>query len=212
MARDTCKSNNGQLLQSSKDTCNNKLEVVGPLPYRWFHRRGQGALSMVSSKDAKEVGNREHHTHSGICVAFHLLFAAEKEWRVFISFPIRFFFELVNRNEGACRRYAIQKNPKAARQGLQANRQIQQLQSKQSNNRRGTLLLARLLSSTLVSSTRTRLHERSRVQALCGLPGVLPWCFISPRDDQSSGLQSDRRLEWQELHRLGTVDDKVFEL
>ena len=33
---------------------------------------------MVSSKDAKEVGNREHHTHSGICVAFHLRFAAEE--------------------------------------------------------------------------------------------------------------------------------------
>ena len=53
----------------------------------------------------------------------------------------------------------------------------------QSNNRRGTLLLARLLSSTLVSSTRTRPH--SRVQALCGLPGVLPGCFISPRDDRT---------------------------
>ena len=43
---------------------------------------------MVSSKDAKEVGNREHHTHSGICVASQLRFAAE-EWRVFISFPNR---------------------------------------------------------------------------------------------------------------------------
>ena len=31
---------------------------------------GQGELSMVSSKDAKEVGNREHHTHNRICVAF----------------------------------------------------------------------------------------------------------------------------------------------
>ena len=45
---------------------------------------------MVSSKDAKEGGNRELPTHSGICVAFHLQFAAKKEWRVFISFPIRF--------------------------------------------------------------------------------------------------------------------------
>ena len=108
VARDTCKSNNCQLLQSSKDTCNNKIkgvgprslsmvsskrtggaidgfiegrqwgnrEHVGPLPYQWFHRMGQGALSMVSSKDAKEVGNREHHMHSWICVAFHLWFAA----------------------------------------------------------------------------------------------------------------------------------------
>ena len=47
------------------------------------------ALSMVSSKDVKEVGNREHHTHSGICVAFRLPFAAEEEWRVFIYFPYR---------------------------------------------------------------------------------------------------------------------------
>ena len=43
---------------------------------------------MVSSKYAKEAGNREHHTHNGICV--HCV-AAEKEWQVFISFPIRFF-------------------------------------------------------------------------------------------------------------------------
>ena len=30
-------------------------------------------------------------------------------------------------------------------------------------------------------------------------------------DDLSAGLQSDRRLVWQKLQRLGTVDDKVFE-
>ena len=51
------------------------------------------ALSMVSSKDAKEIGNREHHMHNGICVASHLRFAAEKEWLVFVSFPIRFFLK-----------------------------------------------------------------------------------------------------------------------
>ena len=55
---------------------------------------------MVSSKDAKEVGNREHHTHSGICVAFHLLFAVEKEWQVFISFPIRLGKKLLD--SGVC--------------------------------------------------------------------------------------------------------------
>ena len=55
---------------------------------------------MVSSKDAKEVGNREHHTHSGICVAFHLWFAGEKEWRVFISFPIRLGKKLLD--SGVC--------------------------------------------------------------------------------------------------------------
>ena len=44
---------------------------------------------MVSSKDAKEVGEREHHTQSWICLAFHQLFALEKEWPLFISFPIR---------------------------------------------------------------------------------------------------------------------------
>ena len=91
---------------------NNKLEGVGPLPLLMVSlKRTRGAidgftegrqggnrghvgplpLSMVSSKDANEGGNREHHTHSGICVAFHLQFAAEKEWQVFISFPIRFF-------------------------------------------------------------------------------------------------------------------------
>ena len=48
---------------------------------------------MNSSKDAKEVGNREHHTHSGICVAFRLPFAAEKECRVFISFQIRSYLK-----------------------------------------------------------------------------------------------------------------------
>ena len=53
-------------------------------PYQWLHRRGQGELSMVSSQDAKEVGNREYHTHSWIRVAFHLRYAAKKEWRVLI--------------------------------------------------------------------------------------------------------------------------------
>ena len=46
---------------------------------------------MISSKDTMERGNRENHTHSGICMAFRLPFAAEKEWRVFIYFPIRLF-------------------------------------------------------------------------------------------------------------------------
>ena len=49
---------------------------------------------MVSLKDTKEVGNRSHHTHRGIYVAFHLQFASEKEWRVLISVPIRFFLNL----------------------------------------------------------------------------------------------------------------------
>ena len=31
-------------------------------------------------------------------------------------------------------------------------------------------------------------------------------------DTDSAGLQSDRRLVWQKLQRLGPVDDKVFEL
>ena len=50
------------------------------------------------------------------------------------------------------RPYKLQ-NPKAARQGLQANQQIQHWVIKQSNNSRGTLLLARLLWSILVSSS-----------------------------------------------------------
>ena len=55
---------------------------------------------MVSSKDSKDVGNREHHTHSWICVAFHLQLAAEKEWRVFIYFPIRLGKKLLD--SGVC--------------------------------------------------------------------------------------------------------------
>ena len=35
-----------------------KLKVLDHCPYQWFHRRGQGALSMVSSKNANEgTGN-----------------------------------------------------------------------------------------------------------------------------------------------------------
>ena len=59
MARDTCKSNNCQILESSKDTCNNKIKGVGPL-----------SLSMVSSKrtggaidgfiEGRQRGNREY--------------------------------------------------------------------------------------------------------------------------------------------------------
>ena len=63
---------------SSKDA--NAGEGTGNMwdhcPYQWFHRMGQGALSIFSSEDAKEVGDREHHTLSGICVAFYLQFAA----------------------------------------------------------------------------------------------------------------------------------------
>ena len=91
MARDTCKSNNCQLLQSSKDTCNNKVKSVGPLSLSMVSSKRTGGaidgfiegrqrgnrehvgplpLSMVSSKGAgalsivssKEVGNREHHS------------------------------------------------------------------------------------------------------------------------------------------------------
>ena len=49
--------------------------------YQWFYR--------MTWCDAKEVGNREHHTPSRICVAFHLLSGTEKKWQVFIYFPIR---------------------------------------------------------------------------------------------------------------------------
>ena len=96
-------------------------EHVGPLP-----------LSMVSSEPQR--GQGEHHTHNGICMAFHLQFAAEKEWQVFISFPIRFFFNWSIEMKG---RLAItqssnaagkttkskecQQNPKAALQGLEVN-------------------------------------------------------------------------------------------
>ena len=49
----------------------------------------------------------EHHTHSWICVVFHLQFAAQQEWQVFICFLNRFVFELLNQNERALCSYAI---------------------------------------------------------------------------------------------------------
>ena len=54
-------------------------------------------------------------------------------------------------------------------------------------------------------------REGSRVQVLCGLPGVLPGCFILPRDDLFLGVQSHLRHVWQKLQHLGTVDGQVFE-
>ena len=114
---------------------------------------------MVSSKDAKEVGNREHHTHNGICVAFHLRFAAEKEWRVFISFPIRFFW---NRSIEMKGHVAVTQSSNAAGKTIKKRGVPTKFKSsatratsestnstgiKQSNNSRGTLLLARLLWS-----------------------------------------------------------------
>ena len=44
---------------SSKDANEGTGNMQDHCPYQWFHRMGQGALSMVSSKDAKEVGNRD---------------------------------------------------------------------------------------------------------------------------------------------------------
>ena len=58
------------------------------------------------------------------------------------------------------------------------------------------------------------IHATATTVSFCkarGLPGVRPGCIILPRDDRSAGLQSDRRLVWQKLQRLGTVYDKVFE-
>ena len=119
-----------------------KTEHLGPLPLSMVSSKGalgQGALSMVSSKDTMEGGNREYHTHSGIYVAFHLRFAAEKEWQVFISFPIRFFLNWSIKMKGCLaitqssnaagktiKSKECQQNPKAARQGLEVNRQIHQ--------------------------------------------------------------------------------------
>ena len=103
MNRNTCKSNNCQLLRSSKDICNNKIKGVGPLSLSMASsKRTGGAINgfIAESKDAKEVENREHHMHSGICIVFQLLFASKKEWRVFISFPIRLWKKLLD--SGVC--------------------------------------------------------------------------------------------------------------
>ena len=40
---------------------------------------------MISSKDAKEVGITEHHTHKGICVAFHMRLSVEMKGRVTVT-------------------------------------------------------------------------------------------------------------------------------
>ena len=115
-----------QLLQSSKDTCNNKLEGVGPkdhCPFRCFHRRGQGA-SMVLSKGAggavdnfiegRQGGGKQGTPHAqwdmrGISPA---ICSREGVASIYL-FPNQIFFELVNRNEGACLRclrFAIQQS------------------------------------------------------------------------------------------------------
>ena len=92
---------------------------------------------MVSLKDTKEVGNRSHCTHRGICVAFHLRFASEKEWRVLISVPIRFFLNLSIEMKGHVAMLArqwekkeeCQQNLKAVRQGLKCDAKIIKLQT-----------------------------------------------------------------------------------
>ena len=118
---------------------------------------------MVSSKDAKEVGNREHHMHNGICVEFHLRFAAEKQ-RNFYFFPDQIFLDWSIEMKG---RLAITQSSNAAgktikKRGVPTKSKSSATRArsestnstviKQSNNSRGTLLLARLLWSILVSS------------------------------------------------------------
>ena len=80
---------------------------------------------MVSSKDTMEGGNREYHTHSGIYVAFHLRFAAKKEWQVFISFPIRFFLNWSIEMKG---RVAVTQSSNAAGKTKDKTRSANQIQ------------------------------------------------------------------------------------
>ena len=100
---------------------------------------------MVSSKDAKEVGIREHHTHNGICVAFHMRLSVEMKGHLAIT---------QSRNAAG---KTIKKRGVPTKSKSSATRATSELTNstviKQSNNSRGTLLLARLLWSILVSSS-----------------------------------------------------------
>ena len=81
-------------------------------------------------------------------------------------FPNQIFFELVDRSEGVCRRYAIQQRcwqdnkkrempikPKSSATRATCRKSTNSTVIKQSSNSRGTLVLARLLWSILVSSS-----------------------------------------------------------
>ena len=128
-------------------------ERVGPLP-----------LSMVSSKGAWGVidgfieghqGGREQgtpHTHNGICVAFHLRFAPEKEWRVPIRLFLHWSIEMKGRvavtQSSNATGTSIKKRGESTKSKSSATRATSESTNsrviKQSNNSRGTLLLVRL--------------------------------------------------------------------
>ena len=91
-----------------------KTEHLGPLPLSMVSSKGalgQGALSMVSSKDTMEGGiPREQgipHAQRDIRGISPAICRQEGVASIYF-FPNQIFFELVDRNEGACRRYAIQ--------------------------------------------------------------------------------------------------------
>ena len=104
------------------------------------------------------------HTQWDMCGISHSICRREGVASIYL-FPVKIFLELVSRNEGASHRYAIQQRcwqdkknrgvPTKSKSS--ATRATSELTNstviKQSNNSRGTLLLARLLWSILVSSS-----------------------------------------------------------
>ena len=70
---------------SSKDAKEGTRNMHYHCPYQWFHRMGQGALSMVEGRQGgREQGTPHAQWDMPWC-------AAEKEWRVFIYISIRIF-------------------------------------------------------------------------------------------------------------------------
>ena len=85
VAREICKSNNCQLLQSSKDTvtCDNKLEGIGPLP-----------LSMVSLKrtGGEWTGNTTRMAGHEWCFPRDFKLQPSRSGKCFICFLNRFYW------------------------------------------------------------------------------------------------------------------------
>ena len=100
---------------------------------------------MFSLKNAKEGGNREHHTHRGTCVAFYLLFAAcsllprrsgkylfisQSDLFLNWSFKMKGYVDVTQSSNAADKtkkkNQESRPNPKAVQQGLQVKQQVQQ--------------------------------------------------------------------------------------
>ena len=151
--------------------------------------KGAGGTINGFSKDAKEVGNREHHTQ--ICVVFHLRFAAEKDGRVFISFPIRFFLNWSIEVKG---HFAVTQSSNAAGK-TKKNEECRQQNPKARANSKST-------NSTL-SNKAEQQQERdiaAREAALKHLDNKQPFGFTLITQ-QNMILQSVWEWQWLQANR-----------